>query len=69
MQMDGSRLPDRVTAQVGNVFPGPGPGCSLEHERADGPVFALGRMMAWCAERRMRERAVGCFRIRAEFQL
>jgi hypothetical protein len=46
-----------------------GPHRGLERERADGLVVASGRMAAWCAERRMRERAMGYFRIRAEFQL
>jgi hypothetical protein len=64
--MDGSRLPDRVTAQAQVVAWSAG---RAERERADGPVFALGRMAAWYAERRMRERAVGCFRIQAKFQL
>jgi hypothetical protein len=30
MQMDGSRLADRVVAQAGRAFPGPGPGYGLE---------------------------------------
>jgi hypothetical protein len=57
--MDGSRSPDRVAAQVGNDFSGPGPGCGLcaghaERERADGPVSVSGRMAAWRAERGLR---------------
>jgi hypothetical protein len=70
--MDGSRSPDRVATQVGNDFPGPGPGCGpsagrAKRERADEPIFTSGRMAAWCAEHRMRERAMNCFRIRAGF--
>jgi hypothetical protein len=30
IEMDGSRSPDRVSAQAGRDFPGPGPGCGLE---------------------------------------
>jgi hypothetical protein len=30
IEMDGSRTLDRVSAQAGRSFPGPGPGCSLE---------------------------------------
>jgi hypothetical protein len=47
MQMDGSRLTDRVTAQEGRDFSGPGPHCGLEREtrcaRAGcGPFFVFG---------------------------
>jgi hypothetical protein len=30
IEMDGSQSPDRVSAQAGRSFPGPGPGCGLE---------------------------------------
>jgi hypothetical protein len=30
IEMDGSRTPDRVLAQAGRSFPGPGLGCGLE---------------------------------------
>jgi hypothetical protein len=30
IEMDGSRTPDRVSAQAGRSFPGPGLGCGLE---------------------------------------
>jgi hypothetical protein len=47
MQMDGSRLTDRVAAQAGRDFPGPGPRCSLERGTrcarvGRGPFFVFG---------------------------
>jgi hypothetical protein len=59
--MDGSCLTDRVTAQAGRDFPGPGPGCGLECERADGPFLASGPIAAWRTERSVSERADGPF--------
>jgi hypothetical protein len=61
MQMDDSRLADRVAAQAGRDFPGPGPGCGLERERADRPFLASGRIAAWRAGRAESERADGPF--------
>jgi hypothetical protein len=68
MQMDGSRLTDRVAAQVGCSFPGPGPRMNPRvhaeravRERADGPFSFSGQIAAWRVERRF------CFR--AGFEL
>jgi hypothetical protein len=74
--MDGSRLTDRVTAQEGRDFSGPGPHCGLEREtccaragcgpravreRAAGRFSYSGQIAAWRANCTVRERAVGRF--------
>jgi hypothetical protein len=70
IEMDGSRSPDRVSAQAGRNFPGPscGPGVGrAERERAGGSVSVSGRTAAWHAERGLRLQGVSWPGARSEF--
>jgi hypothetical protein len=69
IEMDGSRSPDRVSAQAQVVVWSAG---HAERERAGGPVSVSGRMAAWHGEHGLRASgpwAVGRFRLWAASRL